>query len=159
MWPSSELTSWVMLLVGMTLMVLILLRKFYRYRGKLKRSEKKEAKSAASRRAATAAPKPDQPLMDAPPEILRWQVEMHETARELKAELDSKMGALQAMTRLAREEAARLEAAIDRAERIETGAARDALDEIERVATEASDSIDDKRRTLQEEFPKTEPRP
>jgi hypothetical protein len=48
-------------------------------------------------------------LRDAPPEVLRWHVELHETARDLKAEIDSKLAALSALTRLAREEADRLE--------------------------------------------------
>ena len=50
--------------------------------------------------------------LDAPPEVLRWEVEMHETARELSAQLDSKMGALQALIREADRAAARLEAAV-----------------------------------------------
>lgn len=63
----------------------------------------------------------DRALGDAPPEVVRWQVEMHETARDLKAELDSKMLALQSLIRLASEERMKLEAAIEAAER--TGAA------------------------------------
>ncbi|MDX1944894.1 MAG: hypothetical protein SFU86_05760 [Pirellulaceae bacterium] len=51
----------------------------------------------------------DSALADAPPEVLRWQVEMHETARDLKAELDSKLSALQALILLARQERERLE--------------------------------------------------
>jgi hypothetical protein len=48
-------------------------------------------------------------LADAPNEVLRWQVEMHETARELKAELDTKMRALHVLMRDADERIARLE--------------------------------------------------
>jgi hypothetical protein len=55
-------------------------------------------------------------LKDAPPEVLRWQVEMHETARDLKAEIDSKYAALSALTRLAKEEADRLENLLKRLE-------------------------------------------
>ena len=73
----------------------------------------------------------DTPLLDAPPDLLRWQVEMHETARHLKAELDSKMGALQAITRIASEESARLEAAIARAERLGISTCADTLAAIE----------------------------
>ena len=51
----------------------------------------------------------DMALSDAPPEVLRWHVELHETARDLKAEIDTKLAALQALTRLAQEEADRLE--------------------------------------------------
>ncbi|MHC4178596.1 MAG: DUF6115 domain-containing protein [Planctomycetota bacterium] len=49
--------------------------------------------------------------LDAPPEVLRWEVQMHETARELSAQLDSKMRALQALIAEADRAAARLEAA------------------------------------------------
>ena len=36
--------------------------------------------------------------LGAPAEVLRWQVELHDLARELKAELDSKLVAVRAMT-------------------------------------------------------------
>lgn len=61
---------------------------------------------------------------DHPDEMMRWEVEMHETARELKAELDSKIGVLRSMTRLAAEESLRLEAALDRATACEQSARR-----------------------------------
>lgn len=51
----------------------------------------------------------DTVLRDAPPEVLRWHVELHETARDLKAEIDTKLVALQVLTKQAREEADRLE--------------------------------------------------
>jgi len=51
--------------------------------------------------------------LDAPGDMLRWEVEMHETARRLAGELDSKMGALQALIAEADRAAARLEAALD----------------------------------------------
>jgi hypothetical protein len=63
----------------------------------------------------------DRALLDAPPEVARWQVELHETARELKAEIDSKLLALQALVNVAREERARLEAALERAKATERG--------------------------------------
>ena len=44
---------------------------------------------------------------------------MHETARELKGELDSKLSALQALVLIARQESQRLEAAIKTAEAME----------------------------------------
>lgn len=49
--------------------------------------------------------------LDAPDEELRWEVQMHETTRELSAQLDSKMSALQALIADADRAAARLEAA------------------------------------------------
>jgi DNA-directed RNA polymerase specialized sigma24 family protein len=49
--------------------------------------------------------------LDAPPEVARWEVQMHETARELSGQLDSKMRVLQALIAEADRAAARLEAA------------------------------------------------
>jgi hypothetical protein len=63
----------------------------------------------------------DRALLDAPPEVLRWQVEMHETARDLKAEIDTKLLALQRLIQLAREERERLEAAIGQAATLSVG--------------------------------------
>lgn len=51
-------------------------------------------------------------------ETMRWEVEMHDTARELKAELDSKMSALMSLVRTAREEQERLEHLIEDARRV-----------------------------------------
>ena len=56
------------------------------------------------------------PLRDAPPEVHRWQVEMHDVARELSAQLDSKMRVLQNFTRAAAQEADRLEGLLERSE-------------------------------------------
>jgi hypothetical protein len=45
--------------------------------------------------------------------VVRWEVEMHETARRLTGQLDSKLAALEALVAEADRAAARLEAAID----------------------------------------------
>jgi hypothetical protein len=58
------------------------------------------------------------PLVDAPAEFTRWQVEMHETARDLKAELDSKIGVLQALVAMARKETQRLESLMHEAREV-----------------------------------------
>ncbi|MFO7907455.1 MAG: hypothetical protein ACQESR_13645 [Planctomycetota bacterium] len=60
-------------------------------------------------------------LSSTPPDVLRWQVEMHETARELKAELDSKMRVLQLLIGQARQEADRLERILDHLESPDDG--------------------------------------
>jgi hypothetical protein len=58
-------------------------------------------------------PKGDGPRnANIPQEMASWEVEMHEFVREIKAELDSKMRALQAVTADADRAAARLEAAL-----------------------------------------------
>lgn len=56
-----------------------------------------------------------QPLRDAPADIARWQAEMQDLARDLKGELDTKIAILQRLTIDAREQAERLESAIERA--------------------------------------------
>jgi hypothetical protein len=50
--------------------------------------------------------------VDEPAELARWEVEMHEIARDLSARLDSKIGALRALIAEADRAAARLEAAL-----------------------------------------------
>jgi hypothetical protein len=112
---------------GVLMLIFILMRRSRRYLHKTKREQKRRV-------ARPAAPNRDRSLIDAPPEVLRWQVEMHDTARDLKAELDSKIGALQAVVRIAGEESSRLEAAIARAERLGISSCRDTLQEIEDLA-------------------------
>jgi hypothetical protein len=67
----------------------------------------------APRRIREAAPQ--QPLRDAPAEIARWQVEMHDLARDLKGELDTKIAILQRLVIDARGAAERLEKVLDHA--------------------------------------------
>ncbi len=105
--------------LGVVIMIAILMRRWSRY---FKRQRSAKRKSG---RAAGQASKSQQPLMDAPPEILRWQVEMHETARDLKAELDTKIAVLQRLTIDARRHAQRLDEVLQRAERLEASAARE----------------------------------
>lgn len=57
------------------------------------------------------AAKPPAAGGELPEALARWEVEMHETARKLAAQLDSKMSALQALIADADRAAARLEAA------------------------------------------------
>lgn len=56
-------------------------------------------------------------LDDAPPEWTRWQVAMHELARDLKGEIDTKLAALQTLVALARQESDRLEALLAQTQR------------------------------------------
>ena len=103
----------LLLLLGVVMLTLILLRRWNRYFKKLKSAARKES------RPAERESKTGQPLLDAPPELLRWQVEMHETARELKAELDTKIAVLQRLTIDARRESQRLAELLEEAERAE----------------------------------------
>lgn len=54
--------------------------------------------------------------MAAPREFRQWEVEMHEIARELSGQLDSKIVMLEHLIRTARQESARLEDLLQRSE-------------------------------------------
>ncbi len=114
--------SGAMLAHGIAMMLVILLRRSGRYYHKLKRQAKRAAKPTAqqTRREKQMANMFDRasPLLDAPSTVIRWQVEMQELARELKAEIDTKMRILQVLVRRSNEAAERLEAAAARAERL-----------------------------------------
>ncbi len=125
-----------MFLLGMVMLITILLRRYYRHFGKRRQDDRPLVN--------TARCKPDrqQPLIDAPPNILRWQVEMHETARDLKAELDTKMLALQQLIAIAQDQAGRLEEAVAEARRLGISSCRDTLDELERVVRQEAGELD-----------------
>jgi hypothetical protein len=131
----SEYMPIALFLLGLILLISILLRRYYRYFGKCKTDDRPVVRT--TRREAD----PQQPLMDAPPNVLRWQVEMHETARDLKGELDTKMVALQQLISMAEAEALRLEAAIERAQRLGISPCHDTLAELERVTAEVAGEV------------------
>lgn len=109
MWLIAAMASMLrtgMFLAGIALLVLILLRRTYRHYGRRRTTGKK---TASHLQQASRQRSEERSLSDAPPDVLRWHVEMHETARELKAELDSKMRVLQLLIGQARHEADRLE--------------------------------------------------
>ncbi len=54
----------------------------------------------------------------APEDLLRWQVEMHELARDVKGEIDAKLLALQSLLVIANEHALRLELLLARTEKV-----------------------------------------
>ena len=110
MWLLANMASTGMMLAGIALLTIILLRRSYRYYGR-KKPKKTEAGAYLAK---TARPTTTgRSLSTAPAEVLRWQVEMHEIARELKAEMDSKMRSLQVLVLQAREEADRLQSILD----------------------------------------------
>jgi len=98
-----------LLAAGIALLAFVLLRRSMRH---YRRTRSQQPVVSAVERT-----KPSSALLDAPHEVLRWQVEMHDTARDLKAELDSKISALQALLLLAQEERQRLEEVLDRSQR------------------------------------------
>jgi len=127
---SGDSISTILLLAGMALLTLILLRRWARYFGKTRKTNG----SPRNHRRRGGSGRPSSiPLSDAPPEVSRWHVEMHEIMRDMKAELDSKMVALKELTRQADERTAALRSAIERAERLGIGV-KHPLERIESLA-------------------------
>lgn len=118
-----------LLLVGMGIAILMLWRRSARHF-----ASASEDKSSPHQR-VTMEKNREAALLDAPPELTRWQVEMYDTARDLKGEIDTKLVMLQALTRHANEATARLQQAIDRAEKLGLRRALDPLAAIEAWGT------------------------
>lgn len=65
---------------------------------------------------AVASPSPPEHVHDTHQDILGWEIEFHELARDTKAEIDTKLVALQSLMIVANEHCQRLEALIAQAE-------------------------------------------
>jgi hypothetical protein len=103
----GDLNPSQMIFIGFLIVVtLFLLMRTSRYFTRPKSQE--PSWSSIARRPRESAGRGD----NIPPEMTSWQVEMHEFVREIKAELDTKMRALEAVTADADRAAARLEAAL-----------------------------------------------
>jgi len=109
--PQGGLT--IVFLLALALTVAVLLMRSHRYLARQRREDSgssppggKLQRGAAHGRFPTVAP----------PEVANWEVQMHETARDLTGQLDSKMRALQALIAEADRAAARLEAALGKAD-------------------------------------------
>ena len=103
MWLLADWMSNGMFLAGIVLLILIMFRRSYRHH------------SARNRRSSDPVPRrtqvkaADRALSETPDDVMKWQVEMHELARTLKAELDTKMRLVQLLIGQARVESDRLE--------------------------------------------------
>lgn len=116
----------LLMLAGMGLMIYILWRRSNRHFGKGGTAYQPQ------RRVSPLEQSRDLALSDAPPEVTRWQIEMHETARDLKGEIDTKLALLQILIRDANAAAQRLEQAAERAQKL---GVRDSLAAIEAWGT------------------------
>lgn len=106
----QEAPSSFALAAGVALLTLILLRRSWRYERRRRRRDRRANGSAPTRSVGDAFSGSDRdPLVDAPPEVLRWHVALHETARDLQAELETKMVIVDQLIVQARREADRLE--------------------------------------------------
>jgi hypothetical protein len=124
----ASFTSWAMFALGVVLMIVILLRRSWRYQRRARND-----RTAVSPR--KPPPSPGLPLSDAPDDVRRWNVELHDTIRDAQAEMDSKMRALQSLIMLADQQTRHLEAAVARAERLGIKEGPNVLAEIEQMAS------------------------
>jgi hypothetical protein len=130
---SADASSYL-ILAGVAIAIWLLLR----------RKSASEPVSVPSRsRPSSSSNRPDHDseagdTTEMPFKMLRWQLEMHETAARFKGELDSKLSALQALVLMAKREAERLETAIVKAESLELAAPRDTLAQMDRLAEPAA---------------------
>jgi hypothetical protein len=99
------ITQWIPLII-VVVVVSFLLMRTSRYFARPKSAE--PSWSSVARRSKER----HAPGVNIPQEMANWEVEMHEFVREIKAELDSKMRALQAVTAEADRAATRLEAVL-----------------------------------------------
>jgi len=103
--------STLIFLLAVALAVAVLLMRSHRY---LARQRREDADTSPPGGRLQRGPARGGSYTAAPPEVANWEVHMHETARDLMGQLDSKMRALQALTAEADRAAARLEAALDK---------------------------------------------
>lgn len=98
--------SQLLVVAAMAIMVAVLLLRSHRFGPR-----RGQARSAIAR---TRRPQPEHTEASAhpPAELVRWEVEMHELARGLSGQLDSKMSALECLIQEADRAAARLEKAL-----------------------------------------------
>ncbi len=111
---SNGTLSVVMFLLAFAVLATVMARSWIRRRGRRGRSL--EAQVGEVRKWADAQlSEGSTPLLGAPADLRRWHVEMEQVARDLRAEIDTKIVLLQATIRSAAEEATRLERAVERA--------------------------------------------
>lgn len=98
--------AYVFLIPAILVLTLTMFRMLYRYQRRQKRS------GSISKTEYQAALTPSSQHTNAPDNVVRWEVEMQDLARDLKAEIDSKMIALGHLVRDADRAAERLEKAL-----------------------------------------------
>mgnify|MGYP003678306497 CR=1 FL=1 len=114
---SQDHLQQLMMLAGLGLICWLMLRgKMRRRRGQTSPTFSLGHNSNAK---TTAASFSGTKSLGAPAEVLQWQVELHDLARELKGELDSKLVAVGAMTKSYDQAARRLAEMIRLAEQVQ----------------------------------------
>lgn len=103
---------------GAALMSFILLRRYFAHRKKQRKEDPREPVTSAKALGDRCEPRKEQPLVDAPNQVLRWQVEMFDLVRDFKAEVNSRLVLLQSAVKSAESQAERLEKLIADARRL-----------------------------------------
>lgn len=104
LWQQLQSPAGLLLLLGMGLAGYLLLRNHW-----LRQQRGERERPMSDIRTKFKELQRDSAVSDAPVDVLRWEVEMQKTARDLKAEIDCKILALQAVTKAAQIERLRLE--------------------------------------------------
>ncbi|NLS96360.1 MAG: hypothetical protein GXX96_29840 [Planctomycetaceae bacterium] len=102
----------VFLIAAILVLTLTMLLRLYRYQARNRRQ------TSCRLPARHVQPDPRGLRAGAPDSVVQWEVEMHQLARDLKGEIDSKMVALGHLIRDADRAAGRLEKAIDAARQV-----------------------------------------
>lgn len=139
--PLGNVLPQILMLGGMALACFLLLRGTWRYLAANARA-KKSANPADEIRRLLGNTVREQPLIDAPDQVLQWQVELHEIVREAKAEIDTKLLALQHLLGEIHSAEERLRRLLARAE-LQPSAAAPLLDEIDRLVSSAGEKQQD----------------
>jgi len=108
MFELSAQQSQMMLLAGIILMGWILMRR--QIKARFRQNSQSRTDHEFAKTLARADSPRGIPLASAPPETQRWQAEMLDLQRELKAELDMKIVVVQSLIRQADEKIAKLSA-------------------------------------------------
>jgi len=109
---------WIAFCMALIVAIIFLLRRSHRYFGRRGQDQSPVVSVSRVKGLSFAA------ANDAGAQLIREEVRMHETARELSARLDSKISVLEYLTGTAQQQIDRLEQLIEKAERI----AEDRLD-------------------------------
>lgn len=108
-------TSSLVFLVALMLVIGFLLLRSRRY---LARQERQEVDWRPTAAASPASRQRSVHPQETPDELVQWEVQMHDLARTLSGQLDSKMSALEHLIREADRAAGRLEAALEAMQRL-----------------------------------------
>ena len=122
----GDTSSWL-LLAGVAILIWVLLRRVYHRKSRQRPGWVPAQNVNFSRQSM------HEMLRESPLDMSRWQVEMYDFARDMQADLDTKMHDFQQLTIMAEGQTKQLEEAITKAERLGLSSGRDTLEEIKQA--------------------------